>query len=535
MRWSRIGVPAAFALLLLGCQGQQLRASPPSTLTTSSSAGLVRTAAPTPVAWRTWSSDAVAELIGQEAALLSTVRIGIDGAIDPDFASAFDANARRGRRLPGGGYAPSQAERTLNERLKKTDGYGRLLRLLNPDGELEPRASAHFSIDYARTTKKKLTYLETKSRTSHGFEIGVSFVLLDANGREVFRNAVDGQRLLICVADAVSGQQCFGDERGIVSSFDGRAVWQQLLRKTLGDAVRQAYDGVGAWAELLASMEQRVAISRRGQSFSFDQSASDLRNQAASASRFLFLDVPGLLGMDKVVRDLEVRGNRLGGDDRRLLERQYLSAYRSGLDRGLREALGQSRDMRQAGVFLLPDLKAQWFRDAYARLKADAINNDEVEVVLTETGERREWPPHLKQYGQFCSQGGAIGRGNKCLTMSPLYKVGETVDKRYIDNDGTRNYAYVTQVVTTASAIVDPLERLRGCPQKSCYYPQGLPIAKRFEVAVEESPEYLRFGRAEAAQNDDDLYLRFATYDAYEKLGHQSAAKVVRAFRETML
>ncbi len=520
------------AMLLAACQQPTLRAEKPQPT-------LPATSEPTPtnVAERPQvavSSADVSALIGEQSAALSTLRVGIDGSLDRGFASALGTRSVRGRRLGGGGYQPSPGELKLDRILAETSGYLRFKKLLNPDDELESRASAHFVIDYARTTNKRVEYLGTETRTFHGFEMGVSLVLLDATGKEVFRTATDRRRTLICVGNEGSGQQCYGDRRGIVSSVDQDETWRQLIRSTLSDAVDQAYTEVGEWAGLLATLKDRIVVERRGQQFETEVTGAGLRNLGTRHSRYLFLDTHSLLGAERLVRDLRDRGATLDERESRLLERQYLSAYRTGLDEGLRGALDKSRKIRQVGVFMLPDIDAQWFRDAYARLKADAINNDELEVVVTDSGERIEWPDRLKQYGQFCTARGAMGRGNRCMTVSPLYKAAETIEKGYLAQDRARDFAFVTQIITTASAVVDPMLQLAGCKNRDCYFPASVPIDQRFDVVIEESPQYIRFKKVRANQNEDDLYLRQTAFDAYRKLGHQAALKVVATFEEIM-
>ena len=91
------------------------------------------------------------------------------------------------------------------------------------------------------------------------------------------------------------------------------------------------------------------------------------------------------------------------------------------------------------------------------------------------------------------------------------------------------------QVVTTASVLVDPFERLKGCPKRACYYPQGMAPDQRVDVVVKESILYQRVNNAAALANDDDLYLRQTTHQAYAALGRKAARKVAQTFNETLL
>ncbi len=476
------------------------------------------------------SADAVAALMGQESALLSTLRLGLDGAADSDFARALGVDGLPGKRLAGGGYAPSSSELTLNSLLQSSAGYSELVALLNPYEEGDPKASAYFIVDYAQTTTKAVEYLPGNIRQSHYFQMGMSFVLLDAEGKEIFRHATDKTRTVICLLSEEQGTFCNDVlQKAFNQRVDKSKTWRFILHDLFKESLQSAYQELGGWAQLLSDVSHQVSIKVSGTKLNITQSAADMRSSDTTGVRYLFLEVPGLFGGKQLKKDLIERGKQLTPKGFSLIERQLVSAYRNGVDQGLRELLNQSRQTRQAGIFLLPDIRSQFFRDGFARALAGAMNNKELLTVLTDEGERVELPDRLQYFGKVCLSPEVVELGSRCMSLRPLYSGGETYLLSTINS-----VPLVAQAVVAASVLYDPIALLKGCKERNCYYPHSMEPDARVAVAELESQSYHRIENKVAAENDDEVYLRDAANRAFYLLGENAAVNIVKTFDDEL-
>ncbi|ETX01388.1 MAG: hypothetical protein ETSY2_37275 [Candidatus Entotheonella gemina] len=288
----------------------------------------------------------VLRLLGNNAAKVTRTRAGTDGSSDRRLANALKVSNARGKPVGKGLYKPSELEKLLDQKLKSRPGYARLTALLNPDNVGKPLANANFSVDFARSTTTEVTFLPGKKRRTYFYELGLTFTLLDPEGRVAYARETGNFRLQVCIIE--NQQPCHDIVTGKV--IDPSATWEQLIEDTFDLALADTTAGLQNWAELLRRLRARIdRLTREGRTPDTTD-AAELRHIRHDAYPYLFLEIPQV-DDDKLITALRDRGESLSRAELKQLKR-YLTAYfRSTLDRSLGKRLRRSRRARQAGIF----------------------------------------------------------------------------------------------------------------------------------------------------------------------------------------
>ncbi|WP_089717216.1 hypothetical protein [Candidatus Entotheonella palauensis] len=472
-------------------------------------------AAPPGVAPGSRDITPVLSLLGQQAAEVTRTRVGTDGSSDRLLAQALNSSNVPGQSVGRGLYTQSDLEKELDQRLQSRPGYGQLVALLNPDKVIKPRANANFSVDFARSTTTEVTFLPGKKRRTYFYELGLTFNLLDPEGRIAYARETSRFHLQVCIIE--NQQPCHDIVTG--EEIDPHATWEKLIGKTFDLALSDTTAGLQNWAELLRRFQARIDLLTRQGRMPVTTDGAGIRNQRDDNYPYLFLEVPEI-DQDELIAALQERGEDLNRAELKQLKR-YLTAYfRSTLDRSLGKRLRRSRRARQAGIFLLPDTTAIWFQDALERLKAAALDTS---GLLTAPYGRETWPAHIEQYGQHCSTTQVERQVDHCLSVWVKYGGSRTVAGAPL-----LTAQYAQQLAAVSGVLVD----LSVGPQDagSRYVPTKVKSPVR--TVAQKSQQYVRVINATSQDNDDRVYLRASALEALDELGPAIAEHVEIAFTE---
>ncbi len=464
------------------------------------------------------SQSSVLYLLGNQAAAITVTRAGTDGSSDPYLAKALGVPNTPGRKVGKGVYAPSKLEVALHGMLKGRSGYQALEILLNPDDEIQPKAHANFAVDFARTTVTEVEYVAGKRRRSYFFELGVSFRVLDAQGREVFSREFVSFSPKICIIESANAP-CKNERSK--RPIDPVATWQSLLRGTLDNALQGSASGLEAWAGLLSHLKARVELRLFGERLRMEKQATYIRNKRLAEFPYLFLSIRPI-SVDGFIKDLKARGAEMDRRKKDQLQRHATTMLRNALDRSLQARLRRSGSVKQAGIFLLPDSDAIWFKDALSRIVSDAVNYGDFEIVIDDAGERKQLASDPAEFGKPCGKKAPKQRGDLCLDVVSSYKQGKMHAAR--PHGGVQE---AQQLAAFFGALRDPYT--------AQYYPQDLPRKGRILSGAGKSDHYTRVVGADRSQNDDRIYLLEAALKALQELGEAMAGHGVRTFNKTLL
>lgn len=308
--------------------------------------------------------------------------------------------------------------------------------------------------------------------------------------------------------------------------LSNRAIWKDVLNEAMDELLVSTRAGLAQWGRLLASVRAEVVLKVRGKTLRLQKNAAVLRNLESAKRSFLLLQVPPMAQTAALRRDLQARG----GNDAKALEQQLTLAFKGGFDAALRRGLDRSASGKESAIFLVPEAGSQWFRQTLDRVIADAINDGETELVITEYGTQEELPDYLENFGGLCRPAVARSEGHRCMNLKLSYGGSET------KSGGSRVGASVEearQLVTAAGNLHEPIIKAAGCPRKDCYFPHGISAAKdRIVYAAKGSDFYIRALGAAARDNDDRVYFRSAAVKAFEDLGADLAERVLQTYRE---
>ncbi|MCP4408106.1 MAG: hypothetical protein GY807_10175, partial [Gammaproteobacteria bacterium] len=467
----------------------------------------------------------VLDVLGNEAAQLTVTRVGIDGAGDTWFAKALGAANTPGKMLEGGVYAPSQLELALHAKLKQRTGFEGLNTMLNPDSDINPRANANFAVDFARTTLTEVEYLPRIWRRSYFFELGLTFTMLDAQGRTVYSREFSRFRLLICIKEGRSACKNVLDGDRI----EPVETWHELLEKALDQALLESIAGLQRWAETLRRMKARVVMRRHGETLNLKKDTTYTRNKRLAEYPYLFIDVAPFIEK-KLLADLMTRGAKVDKVERKRLKRYLTTTLRSALDQGLRASLRGAISAKQAGIFILPDTRAIWFQDALARVISDAVNAGEFEITIDDEGERMALSDDLQHFGDPCKHPETRKRDDLCLTLSAQYSGSKIKTAK-----GLKGVQKAQQLGVASALLINPSIDKRKDKKYQRFYPHGIADPKQRILTVSnQSREYLRVIDADPKNNDDYIYLRKVALEIARDLGKNMAKKVVQTFKEEM-
>jgi hypothetical protein len=464
------------------------------------------------------SENSVLYLLGNQAAAITVTRAGTDGSSDPYLAKALGVPNSPGRKLGKGVYAPSKLEVALHGMLKGRSSYRALETLLNPDDEIQPKAHANFAVDFARTTVTEVEYVEGKRRRSYFFELGVSFRVLDAQGREAFSREFVHFSPKICIIESANAP-CKNERSK--RPIDPVATWRSLLNGTFDSALQGTVSGLEAWAGLLSRLKARVELRLFGERLRMEKQATYIRNKRLAEFPYLFLAIKPV-GVDGFIKDLKARGAEMDRRKTTLLQRHATTMLRNALDRSLQTRLRRTGSVKQAGIFLLPDSEAIWFKDALSRIVSDAVNYGDFEIVIDDAGERKELASDPLEFGRPCGKKGPKQRGDLCIDVVSSYKQGKTHAAK--PHGGVQE---AQQLAAFFGALRDPYT--------AQYYPRDLSRNERILSGASKSDHYTRVVGADRKQNDDRIYLLEAALKALQELGQAMAGHGVRTFNKELL
>lgn len=463
------------------------------------------------------SIDGVSALLGQEFAKITVTRMGVDGSIDAELAKALGASPLPGQQLTSGDYRASDLELKMDGLLRSHPEFGSLVSLLDPYEVDQLKANATFVVEFARTTETEVEYQPGKYRRSLYLEISVLFRLLDAQGRLAFEHRTYDHAIRICLLD--SETPC-NDLDG--SPLDQKQLWKGLVTRVWGQAIHDSQQQLIAWNGLLEDLETKVVKNIRGESVQIKQNGAKIRHDGNHS--YLFLRVPDA-GVKRLVSDLVKNGETLNDASKDALSRNSVTILRSSLDQALRKKLKESDLTAQAGIFLLPDAQAQWYRDALARVVTDAVNDNEMIDVNGES----QLPEYLQAYGDPCSRSVRKTQQNLCLDVKMVFGRSEHVEGE--EMGGVKN---VQQVASVSGLLIDSQIKRSQDPNNLRFYPHSLELAKRMTSATGVSDDYLSVVNAPAESKDDRVYLHRAAMDAVMMLGPQIGDHVLQTFYEEL-
>ena len=454
----------------------------------------------------------VYDLLGKNAAAITMTRIKGRGIAELLLAKVLGVPNVAEKSLPQGVYKPIALERKLHNELKKTRNFVRLKHVLDPYSEKNLKANANFYLDFASERTNTVEYRPGYFRRSYFFEIGLSFKLLDENGRLVYEREFIYFRLHACIftgtekcKDIVTGQ-----------AIDTKSILLQLIHHAFENSITETVSNLQNWAITLRHLTAPVDLINHsdGKIFETKKDAAYIRNRRWSAFPFLFLETkPKNVLVNALIRDLNNRGAQLDRQEQSDLKHYITTVMRSSIDNTLRKELEESDMIEYAGIFQLPDSESIWFRDALSRTFTDSSNYEK--------------KYDSKIYGRPCS--GLDNRDHdRCFSVSALYKDSDTIKGAPLNG-----VQYTQQFALLHGILTDP--KLKHLPNHEYLYPHSKSPNQRGVAEAGVSDQYLRVQQAKMEDNDDNFYLRQAALLAAVKLGEGLAKNVIQTFQEEMI
>ncbi len=305
---------------------------------------------------------------------------------------------------------------------------------------------------------------------------------------------------------------------------DLQAIWLQAIDTAFERALAETMAGLQDWAALLTRLQANVEVNLGDAIVKQIQPAAYTRKKALAGYPYLFLQVPRI-PVDQLIKDLRTHGAKFTKAQRQALEQHLSASLRSALDQALRALLRRSKASQQAGIFMLPDRSAVWFRHALARITADAVN--EKQYVIDSDTQEETLERHVRYFGRPCEASKIEGRKDLCLAVKALYGGSETA----LSDKVLGEVRFSQQLATVNGALFDPRVPRSGDPQQPRFYPRRGP---KIQQRAEASDQYVRVSGA--TDNDDRIYLRAAVLAAVQELGYAIAEHmVIPTFREELL
>lgn len=458
----------------------------------------------------------VTDLVDNEAAIITITRAtGTQGTIHPVLARAIGTDNIKGVTLSLNGHDLSATEMGLDSLLKASPHYSKLSHMLNPDNDIEPRAVASFSIDYSNFNENTVGYGENNFRKSYTYEIGLSFRLIGPEGKLAYERKFVHVDRQICTYK--KGERCL--EIRSKQTIQPEQTFLRTLKTAYHKALLETTFGLHSWAEVLRHLKAVVTVYHgSGNKLKTEQPATWLRKKKQADHRYLYVSLTSYrVKIDQLYTDLELRGERLIATDKQQLRNFFTTSIRSQLDHFLQAELQDSQDFEHAGIFLLPDPEAIWFKDALSVEIARAINQQEVGIEINQQGISYDESLSL---GQLCSTLKPTAGGDICLSMNIIY------DKSIIEKPSEHKAVIeVRQSSIIKGVLLDPKTE-----DKSKRYFPNIKTAKIYGVGYSDS--YVKMMNQDVINNEDRIYLREAAQNAGENFAKQMVGNIIRTFQQ---
>lgn len=462
----------------------------------------------------------VIDLIDNEAAVITITRAtGTQGTIHPLLAKAIGAENKQGTKVSSNSHLPSSTEIMLNDLLKISPHYSTLTRLLNPDNNIEPSASANFSIDYSNFSENTVTFDGDKSRKSYTYEVGLSFRLINNEGKLVYERKFVNVGRQICIIQA--GQSCL--EIRSKQKINPEQAFLKTLKSAYHEALLESAYGLHAWAEVLRHLKAVVTVYHNsGSKLSVEQSALWKRKKEQANQRYLYISLPSFrVQLNQLFKDLDQRSKQaLSKVDKKQLTNFMTTVIRSHLDQKLQAHLEKSNDYNQSGIFLLPDPNATWFQDALSVLIARVINQENEGIVSTDEGFKYN---DSTAFDNSCSTLNRVDNKDACLSMNVKYY--KSLTEPPVENE---NVVYTKQTAFITGVLLNPKES----DKQKRYFPKG---KKPLVNSVGSSDTYvtIKDEKNKVKDNEDRIYLREAAQKAAENLAAEMVENIILTFQQT--
>ncbi|MEE9397311.1 MAG: hypothetical protein V3V31_09895 [Methylococcales bacterium] len=470
------------------------------------------------------SEASVLDLLGNESATITITRIATSqGGVDAELAAALGVSKSPGKKAPSGVYEPSELELVLHQEIVKDQPlYSQLEKQLNPDRVMQPRANASFTVDFTRLTRNDVEFLPGKKRRTYFYEIGLSFKLLNAQGSLVYEREFSNFKLQVCIIENKGA--CLDVAKH--EQIDPQKTWLKLVRKAFRHATNDTSNGLSVWAATLKHLKARAAVqTRSGRTISSEVDANYIRNKRLAEYPFLFLEIPNVK-IDQLLVDLKERGAIVDETQREQLQNYITTAVRSTIDYELQQKIRKSGLMKESGIFLLPDTRAIWFKDALSRITADKINYDETELRVGDEDISFGADERTKGYGKPCAGLKAKMKQDLCLKVVAQHGKSQT-------HQGSRLDAvkYAKQSATFGGFLIAPPSE-EGSTQ---LYPKSIAVVRKpYIVGSSTSENYIRVKTHDIKANDDRVYLRKVALDAAQAFAQKITENIILTFQEEL-
>lgn len=461
----------------------------------------------------------VTDLVGDKPALITITRAAsTQGIIHPLLARAIGTDNKKGKAFSNNSHDLSATEMRLDHLLKASPHYAKLNYLLNPDNDIEPRAVASFSIDYSNFTKNTIGYGENNFRTSYTYEIGLSFRLIGPEGKIAYERKFFHVSRQICTYKAnnscleIRSKQIIKPEQAFLKTL--KTAYHKALKETMF--------GLHSWAEVLRHIKAVVTVYHgSGKKLELEEPATWLRKKKQADHRYLYISLPSYrVKIDQLYTDLESRGEQLNTADKKQLRNFITTSIRSQLDHFLQTELQSSQIYEHAGIFLLPDPNAIWFKGALSVEIAQRINNQEEAIVINQQGISYDEALSLDR---LCSMLKPAAKGDLCLSMNIIYH--KSITEKPSEQKAVIE---VKQSSIIKGILLDP----RSKDKSKRYYPNAK-TARVYGAGYSDS--YVSMRDQDVKKTEDRIYLREAALNAGEDFARNMVGNIIKSFQQFVI